>query len=214
MKKNVFALSVLAMASLAAGQAMAQDQMKVTSPSKDFYVGLQAGWVIPEDVDFTVLGRSGKYEFNDGYSVGGLAGYQFNNYLRGEVSLTYAHFDYDRVSIDGIGSGSVDGDVNSTIGMVSAVVSPLGKTKVSPFFGGGVGAAYSKDKIRSVDGVSVDVSNSDTNLALSGLVGLEANLSDSVSLGLRYNYLWIDSGSNGTDNLATHNFSATATYKF
>lgn len=189
----------------------------VKSASKKFYVGVAPGYVLPEDVKFSrtsSTNNSGKLEFEDGYSVGAFAGYHFNDYLRGEANLSYAKVDYDKATVNGIGSADIDGDVSATIGMISAVVAPLGKSAVSPLLGGGVGAAYVKDKVSSVAGVTTGWDNSETDLALSGMAGIEADVSSNVALGVRYNYYWIDTGGDGRDNFTAHNFSATAAVKF
>lgn len=189
----------------------------VQSASKKFYVGAAPGYVMPENVNFSrtaSTNNSGKLEFADGYSVGAFAGYRFNDYLRGEANLSYAKVDYDKVTVDGIGSADMDGDVSATIGMISAVVTPLGRSVVSPLLGGGVGAAYVTDKVNSVAGVTTGWNNSETELALSGMAGLEADVSSNVALGVRYNYYWIDTGDSGRDNFTAHSLSATAAVKF
>lgn len=218
MRAKFIAVAVLAASGLWAVQASAQERAVVTSPSKKVYAGVQAGVVLPEDVNFSKTAtttNSGKFEFQDGYSVGALAGYKFNDYLRGEANLSYAKIDYDKVTLDGVGSVNVDGDLKSTIGMVNGIVSPLGKSTISPLLGAGVGMAHTKDKASaSAGGITATVDRDTNDLALGGMLGVEADVSDSVSLGVRYNYLWVDSGTDGRDNFAAHNFSATAALKF
>lgn len=218
MRTKFVAMVALATVGLWTVNASAQEKVVVTSPSKKVYAGVQAGMVVPEDVNFSRSANassSGKIEFQDGYSVGGFAGYKLNDYLRTEASLTYAKFDYDKVTLDGVGSVNVDGDVKSTLGMVSGIVSPLGRSTISPLLGAGIGMAHTKDKgTANGGGISVNVDQSTNDLALTGLVGVEADLTNDVSLGVRYNYFWVDSGNDGRDNLAAHNFSATAALKF
>ncbi|MCR6629071.1 MAG: porin family protein [Magnetospirillum sp.] len=218
MRTKFVAAAMLAAMGLVAAQASAQEKTVVTSPSKKVYAGVQAGMVVPEDVNFSrtaTSANSGKIEFEDGYSVGGFAGYKFNDYLRGEASVTYAKFDYDKVTVNGVGTIDVDGDVKSTIGMVNGIVSPLGKSTISPLLGAGIGMAHTKDKASAnAGGIAVNVDRNTNDLALSGLVGVEAEVSNSVSLGVRYNYFWVDSSTAGFDDLTAHNFSATAAIKF
>lgn len=207
-----FALAALG---LCATQVQAQE--RAVGHAGKLYVGVAPGLVVPEDVSFSrtaTTTNSGKIEFKDGYSLAGFAGYEFNDYLRGEASVTYAKVDYDKVSMDGFGTVKVDGDLKSTIGMLNGIVAPLGKTRISPLLGGGVGVAYTKEKASHAGGINVNVDRETNDLALSGLVGVEANITDSVSLGVRYNYFWVDSGEDGRDNFTAHNFSATAAWHF
>ena len=209
-------LAALAVA-LGASGAMAQERAVVMSPNKKVSVGVQGGLVIPQDVNFSKsasASNSGKIEFKDGYSVGGFAGYQFNDYLRGEAGLSYAKFDYDSVSMDGVGSAKVDGDVKSTIGMISGVVTPLGQSRISPLVGAGVGVAHTKDQASHVGNINVNIDRQTTDLAATGMLGVEGAVTDSVSVGLRYNYYWINSGTDGRDDFTAHNLSATAAVKF
>lgn len=215
----------------AASGAMAQEPP--VSKTGRFYVGIAPGLVVPEDTNFSASGSSGgytasasgKFEFKDGYSISAFAGYQFSDYLRAEGELAYARFDYDKITLNGTitgngrtytvnGSADLDGSVESTLGLLSAVVSPLGKARVAPLVGGGIGFAATDEQIDRIGGSAANLSSSHTDLALSGMLGIEAAVSDNVRLGARYRYLWVDSGRDGLDNFTAHNFQATAAWAF
>ncbi|AVM78194.1 hypothetical protein MSR1L_17990 [Magnetospirillum gryphiswaldense] len=229
MHKLLPGLAVLAV--LGANAAMAQDAGNVTKGK--FYLGAQAGVVLPEDVNFSGTSSSGgitttaagTYQFKDGYSVSGLAGYHLNDYVRGEAELGYSRFEYDSISLNGNvtsngtttavnGSASMEGTVSSAIGMVHGIVAPLGKTKVSPLLGAGIGFAATEEKITRIGTLATNFESTHTDLAVAGMVGAETNLSDQMSMGLRYRYMWIDSGTEGRDDFTAHNFVANAAWKF
>lgn len=231
MKKRVLVLATLALATTHAHAA----DMAVANVGKAqrAYVGLSAGWVSPEDVNFSgsstsggyTTSASGKFEFKDGYSVTGFAGYRFNDYIRAEGELGYTQFDYDKVTLNGTitgggttynvsGAATLDGEVSSWIGMVNGIVAPLGKSRVSPLLGGGVGFAATEEKITAIGGTAANLTADHTDLALNGIVGVEASVTPSVDLGVRYRYYWVDSGSNGRDDFTAHNLAATASLKF
>lgn len=228
MRNLVFAAAALA---LVAAEATAQERPAANLGK--FYVGIAPGYVSAEDVNFSgnastggySANASGKFEFKDGYSISAFAGYQFNDYLRAEAELGYAKFDYDKVSLSGTitgngstvavnGSADLDGSVSSTVGLLSGIVTPLGKGKVTPLLGAGIGFAVVEDEVNRIGTTNVNLSNTETDLALAGMVGVEVAVSNSVALGARYRYLWVDSGSNGVDDLTVHNFTATAALKF
>lgn len=197
------------------------------------YAGLSVGWVSPEDVNFSGSASSGgytssaagKFEFKDGYSVTGAVGYRFNDYLRAEGEIGYTKFDYDKVTLNGTitngsttytvaGSAPLEGEVSSWIGMVNGIVAPLGKSKVTPLIGGGIGFAATDEKITRIGTTAANLSSEHTDLALNGLVGVEASVTTNVDLGVRYRYYWVDSGDSGHDDFTAHNLSATAAFKF
>jgi opacity protein-like surface antigen len=216
-----------------AGAALAQDQGQASMKSGNIYAGVMAGVVMPEDVSFssnasqggTTVTASGKFEYQPGYSASAYMGYRFNPYLRGEVEGAYARFDYDKISgnftltqgttnVTVSGSADLEGEVQSWLGLARGVVSPLGKSKIQPLLGGGVGFARHEEKITSIGGTAVSAKADGTDLALEGMAGLEAEVSSSIDLGIRYRYLWIDSGDKGFDDSTAHNVVGSVSYRF
>lgn len=208
----------LAAIGLHGAQASAEDRTVLKSASKKVYVGVAPGYVMPNDVKFSstagAVSGSGKWKLDNGYSLSGFAGYEFNDYLRSEAEISYSRIEYDKVTVNGLGSADVDGKVTSTVGMLSGLVSPLGKTRVRPLVGAGAGWASTDDKIKTIGGVPVDSDHSRNNLALSGTAGMDYEASDSLSFGLRYRYMWIDSSHNGVEDFTAHNITANAAIHF
>lgn len=146
-------------------------------------------------------------------------------YLWGEVEGAYTRFDYDKISgnftltqgatnVTVSGSADLEGEVQSWVGLARGVVSPLGKSKIQPLLGGGVGFARHEEKITSIGGTAVAAKADGTDLALEGMAGLEAEVSPSIDLGIRYRYLWIDSGDKGFDDSTAHNVVGSVSYRF
>ena len=210
----------------------------------DFYVGVSAGIVIPDDVNTSLSGSipgyavsgSGKYTFNAGPSVNLDAGYHINDYLAVEAELGYAGFSYNSLSgtltvgaTTATGSIGIDGTVDTVSGIANAIVTPWGRAGFSgfvPYAGGGLGFANSSTKINSVtvNGAtySVNSSRSDTNLAADAIVGFDYAASDRFSIGGRYRFAWVNSGrsfSSGgltetTGDSYSHTFVANLAYHF
>jgi len=216
--------ALCAVLALSATQAQAADG-KATTSNGPFYVGVEAGVVVPEDVNFQGSGSNysinGKFKFDDGYSVSALAGYKFNDYLRAEAQLGYNSFDYKSISgsatVNGTsyaGSVSMNGDVESWTGMLRGVVAPFGKQTITPLIGAGIGFAATSEKVSRIANQSVNLSDDHTDLALEGMLGFEANVSPQWAVGGRYRYSWVNSGTSYTDDFTAHSFSATASYHF
>lgn len=201
-----------------------------------FYVGLGAGVVVPTNTSVSASGAvngSGNLSYKDDASIMGMAGYHFTDYLTGETELGYSSLDYDSLSgtiagggLTGTGSVHVNGHVNAVVGLANAIVTPLGNSGISPYVGGGIGFASTDSKVNSLSsgGVTVadNASNSETNLALDALVGVNFPVAEKFSLGARYQYLWVNSaatysGSGITQkegNFGANIITAQATYNF
>lgn len=226
-------LMVFAAAMLAAGAVQAQDTGAVGGNFGKFYAGVAAGMVMPEDVSFSAnatqggasASASGKFEFDNGHSVSAFAGYRFSDYVRGEAELGYTAFDYDKITgtltvtsgsttANVSGSAEIEGDVSAVVGMLRGIVTPLGKSKVTPFVGLGVGFVSVEESITRIGTTSLNAKADSTDLAVDGTVGIEFAVSDKVDLGARYRYLWADTGSSGVDDFTAHNIMATAAFRF
>jgi opacity protein-like surface antigen len=193
-------------------------------PDKFFY-GLEGGLAVPTDTNVTLSGGivgSGHFKYNDGYELGGFVGYNFSDLLKGELQVSYARADYDKLSgtltggpIIGSGDISLNGHVDAWTGMANAIVTPFNFHGLKPYAGGGVGISEAHSKIDSASfgGVTatVDSSQRQTDFAADGILGLNYALGKDMSVGARYQYLWINSASTYTSNGVTEhdgNFSA------
>lgn len=216
-------------------QAFASEGIQTADYGK-FYVGLGAGIVIPQDTNVSASGAvngSGTLSYKNNASIMGMAGYRLNNYLTGEAELAYSSLDYDSVSgtltgggLSGSGCVNVNGHVNAIVGLANAIVTPLGNKDISPYLGGGIGFANTNSTINSLSsgGVTVadNTNNSETNLALDAIAGVNFRIADHFSLGGRYQYLWVNSSTTSSGsgitqkegNFGAHVLTAQATYNF
>ena len=103
---------------------------------------------------------------------------------------------------------------------------PFHNLSFSPYIGGGIGFARTSSHINSLnDGVTtltVDSNDSKTVFAADALVGFDVPVAKGFSLGGRYQYLWINSGTTSTaggvtgkeGNFGANIITAQATFKF
>ncbi|MGQ9371139.1 outer membrane protein [Azospirillum sp. ST 5-10] len=231
--------AVLAAATLS--HAAAQTPQSVTATFGDAYVGLSAGVLIPTDTDQTLTGAfagapvsgSGKLSYKPGVLVDLRAGYHFNPYLAAEADIAYSRYTYD--SFDGtltaggfaVSGTKFDGHVTNWLGFVNAIVTPLGRKGFSPYVGAGIGASAYEAKVDSatvsnIGSFTVDSKTTNVDFAANAMVGFDYAVSDAVSVGARYRFIWTDSATTESSgglttesgNVRHHALSLTATYRF
>ena len=210
---------------LLAGEAHAQI---ATMYSGKGYFGISAGAIIPQDLHNTISGAdtaSFDISFKTGAAFTGFVGYHVVPQLALEAELGYASADTDTLSgtIDGIsGSAPVSGHFNSVLGFVNALWKPLGYRGLSPYVGGGVGFASIDSTLDSIGGIAVGSSTKETDAAAQFIAGIDFPVTDRFSLGGRYRFVWVNSGSTTFDGIDTlkqddftaHVIMATGTFRF
>lgn len=150
----------------------------------DMYVGS------PEE--HFVQKNGGRITNDDGWACGVGLGYQYNEYLRADVTFEYrGPFD-----VEGIRDPSVSGsqgqktDIQSLVTLVNAYVD-LGKYgKFTPYVGGGIGFAYNimDDVLLPETGFETGGDNK-TSFAWALMAGTEVDLTERLSLDVGYRYL-------------------------
>ena len=123
-------------------------------------------------------------------------------------------------------SVALNGNFDTIIGLADVVYRPLGnKARFVPYLGGGVGFAHLAWSVISQPNAApaLDVSGSTFDFAADIVAGLDYSLTDRLSLGGRYRYLWI-SADGGTlagggvvlthGDVRAHVLAATARYRF
>jgi len=220
---NKIILAAGAMAALSVS-AQAAD---VTSPNGKFYLGADAGLYVANDIKFNVTDSnnagSGKFSFKNGYEGGVFAGYKVNRFLKAEAQVGYSTADFKGVNGSftdanaNVYSGglSVGGSMDTWTGMANAIVTPLGdRYRISPYIGGGIGFAHVNVEVNKVADIAVSASNSETDFAMQGIVGVDYAVTKNFDLGARYRYGWVNTSDNGLDAVTSHTFSLTGKYKF
>lgn len=188
---------VLALASTAlATPALARD--------KSWYVGVEGGAMIVEDIDYDIgaLNNAGSVDHDYGYDVDAVMGYDFGGFrLETEVG-------YRKATVDGYSSSTTTpfftgtgarrnlapGSYDYTGGSSSALSFMLnGLLDFGPddgiqgFVGGGVGVARVKAQYALNDNGDF-LNDSDTVFAYQGLAGIRAPLTDHIDATLKYRF--------------------------
>ena len=184
------------MRKLALGMALASTALATPALARDgqWYVGVEGGAMIAEDLSLSVAGNDGAFEtdYDVGYDFDGIVGYDFGGFrLEAEVGYKAAAANRLQAGAPGIpmsanGSGptrtgvySVNGEVNALSFMLNGMLDFGDDDGVQGFAGGGVGVARTE-----VTGIFAGpyLNDSDTGFAWQLLAGVRAPLSDSWML--------------------------------
>ncbi|MGX7927361.1 OmpA family protein [Tsuneonella sp. HG094] len=188
------------MRKLVIGLAMASTAIASPALARDgaWYVELDGGPMIVEDIDFDVAGVADSVttDTHYGYDFGGIVGYDFG-FIRLEAEAGYRAADLDTLSSTRplfptaapAGTYAAGGDMSVLSFMLNGLVDFGPDDGLQGFVGGGVGVARTK-----VNGATVDVSSpgwlddSDSGFAWQALAGVRAPLTDSIDVGLKYRF--------------------------
>ena len=213
------------------------------SVNKKLYFGLNAGMIVPNDVDIkkseagVVNGVTysanvaGTFKFDSGYQLGGVIGYRLNDFLSLESELTYSSFDYDKVDVTVGGTATVGGttftgtanssyEVNGNISAFSIIFGPVldldVREDVEFFFGGGVGFTNYNDEIKSVGGsTGLSYDEDFTDFTAKFKTGINYSISSDSYVQAEYGYNFVDSGiENYSDDFSANSFNARLVFNF
>jgi opacity protein-like surface antigen len=197
----------LAAAAVAASPGEARAQTFDAGP----YVGISAGGILFQDLEGTVAGESAGLDFAPGYALAAQLGYRFS-VLRAELELEYGAVDLDVVEAAGV-SADLDGELNVLRGTAGLYADFTLLPLITPYVGGGIGAAHIDGDSAVIEGVTVEVED-DTHLTVHGEVGLALDFFPFISIVPAYRYIWIDSGDDNIDDATAHVFKLGARLEF
>ena len=178
------------------GTAAAQDA------SPPWYVGLTGEAVFLED--------SGQTDYETGYGIGGIFGYEFGNGVRAEGELGYRDNDFD----------GPDGDTTALYGMASGYYDFDLDLPVTPYVGAGLGYAdVTMDG--TLPGGFGAIDDSDGVLAYQLAAGVTYDMSEQISLFAGYRWLATEdaelttaAGRTFESEYQSHNFQVGARFRF
>ncbi len=223
--KSLCAAAILASTMLAGLPANAQDAKQTTGK---FYLGASAGVIIPSDLHVSATGGatgSGDFSFKAGAGGTLSVGYNVNDYVSAEFQGAYAHYDADKLkgsitigSTVYSGTASLNGSVDLGLFLANAIVRPLGnQSAFSPYIGGGLGVAPYK-----LTNNSSGSTYSSADFALDATTGFDYAINNSFTLGLQYQFAWVNTAHNENIGATTikfgdasaHLLTAKASYRF
>jgi outer membrane protein OmpA-like peptidoglycan-associated protein len=197
------------MRKLAVTLALATTALSTPALARDdaWYVGVEAGGLIVEDIDFDVSGTPsvGQVDHDIGWDAGATIGYDFGGF-RLEAEASYREADLDAITsstpiplrnaagaIVTVPAGTYDTAAGSTSALSFMVNGLLdfGDDDFGGFIGGGVGVARVKAQVYMNERDAL-LDDSDTVFAWQALAGVRAALTDSIDVTLKYRFFNAD----------------------
>ncbi len=191
------------MRKLAVTLALATTALATPALARDnaWYVGVEGGAMIVEDIDYDLTTPAGGVTTVDsdyGYDVGGLIGYDFGA-LRIEAEVSYRSATVDELRTTGaiatgpttaVGAGTYSGGgrTSALSFMGNALLDFGDDDAISGFVGGGAGIARVKASDYRVSNSFTALDDSDTVFAWQAIAGIRAPLSENVDVSLKYRF--------------------------
>jgi OmpA-OmpF porin, OOP family len=168
------------------------------------YIRLEGGLSHPGDMSARVGAFSGNIGRDEGYIVGGAAGYQFGQF-RAEINGDYSHNHVGSVHVGGT-TFSLSGHTDNTSLMVNGLYDIPAGLPVVPYVGFGVGAT------------DLGTGTADRwGMAIQPIVGVSYSITPQISVAGEYRYLYgVDEVHFGPTTLTNreHHFLLSATWHF
>lgn len=187
------------------------------------YMSIAGGVIIPNDIDTNVPGVFFENDkVNPGYGINFALGYDLPVGFRVEAELgfnrtNFGDFSGELFSVPFTGDAS-DIDINIYTFFVNGYYEfNLPASPIVPWVGFGLGMGHIEQEAGTIfeNGVPINVgSTSVTEFALNGQVGIDFDLSDSLSLVPSYRFVWIETGDEFTDDFMYHSFWVGLRYAF
>lgn len=181
-------------------------------PADGPYFELSAGYLDLFDVDGDISGIDVKGKYDAGFAIGGQLGYKYSVF-RLALEFEYGHAGFDSIRALGM-NFDVDGDFDIYRGTANVYYDFDNATRFTPYFGGGLGAAYVDVEDTTIaNSVTVD-GESDTYFTAHGEVGLAVAATDQIAIVPAYRFIWIDDGSDGFDDDTANLFKVGLRFRF
>lgn len=165
---------------------------------------------MPTDSDLSDSGVTGKMSYDTGSAFSAALGLRTGT-GRIEAEVGYKKADLKKLTIDGFGSGTVDGETTVLSVMGNGYIDFGNTPTVKPYVMGGIGGA--KLTIKSVD---MDADEDDTVFAYQLGIGCGIALSEAATFDIGYRYMGTsDADFNGTTaTYGSHNIMAGLRFDF
>ena len=204
-------------------EQLAKAKVETSTPTftyKDFYIGPQIGASILMDVTGNLRVPNGSVdgdlEMNTGVRLDVPMGYTLSDFFAFEFSPGIIYNSFSTANGLGLSVG-VDGYLLQVPLLVNMIWSfnteaiRFGKSKLRPYFGGGIGASFSYAKINSLAGFSSFAGQSFTlesntwSLGYQAMLGLDYDFDEDTSFGIRYQFTGTSNQNfvNGVNSVST-----------
>lgn len=199
------------MRNLAIAMALASTALATPALARDkaWYVGVEGGAMIVEDIHFDIGANKDSMQIDHkyGYDVGGTVGYDLGMFrLEAEVAYKSANVDAIRSTLGIPGFNVAGGAISARSGnypdpggrttalsfMINGLLDFGDDDGVQGFVGGGVGVARVKSAKYAINPYGSFLNDSDTVFAYQGIAGIRAPLTRTIDATLKYRFFTAD----------------------
>lgn len=155
------------------------------------YLSLGVGLTDTMDSDWDdSVGDQGTIGIDNSANFSAAIGASFLKNTRTELEVSYRKAGLSDISLDGVGSASLNGDLTTWGFLVNGYYDFPLKSKISPYLSAGIGVAHHKGTIDAVGGLGTPGTDS-TDTVFAYQVGLGASyaITEKASLWAGYRYL-------------------------
>lgn len=182
MKKLLLGAAIVAL-----GQTATTAQAQSISNS---YIAAKIGITKTSDADWSDSGLTGDIGIDNATNFAVAYGFNVVPSVRTELEVSYRNADLDDVTVDGVGSADLGGDLKSWGFLLNGYYDFLADQAFSPYLTAGIGALRHTGKVTSVAGLGVTgASDSDTVFAYQLGGGASYDVTEKVALDGGYRYL-------------------------
>ena len=173
----------------------------VSTVSAEMYYSGSMGMSHASNSDLNDGSDSGELSLDDGLVFTGALGYSLGSSGRVELEMGYRINDVDKITLDGYGTGSVDGDMTTISLLGNAYYDFDAVGRFTPFIGAGIGLANIEAKF------DLAGNKDDTVFAYQFAAGGGFAVSENLHIDLKYSYFGTEDPSfDGLDaEYNTHN---------
>jgi outer membrane protein OmpA-like peptidoglycan-associated protein len=151
-----------------------------------WYFGGEGGWSMLDNGSGNFGGVSFNQRFQDGFNIGGRAGYEWGP-LRIEEEFSYRQNGIGSVSIAGVGLNT-NGNRNTYAFMTNLIYDFTLGWPITPHIGGGIGAVQLHDSW-GIPGIGTIASSSSWQFGYQGIAGVRYNINPALAFDIDYRYL-------------------------
>lgn len=156
-----------------------------------YYLSVAAGITHTSDADWNDGTDSGDFDIDRTANFAGAVGAVFWPNIRTELEVSYRNADLNEITVDGVGSAELDGEVKTWAFLLNGYYDfTLPNTRFKPYLSAGIGAARHKADVDAVAGLGTPGADaSDTVFAYQAGAGASYELGNNVALFGGYRYL-------------------------
>lgn len=153
--------------------------------ANNWYFSGALGLTITQDADYEASPLTGDFELDNALNISVALGRQITDHILGELELSHRKADMDSLTVDGVGSAEVGGDLTTTALMLNGYVDLMPEKSFTPYLSAGLGIARHDSE---VSGGGITVSGDDTVFAYQLGAGVNYDMASRTELFGGYRY--------------------------